>query len=109
MNAANTHTLDNIFHALCDPTRRAILARLRIGELNISDLAKPFEMSLAAVSKHISILENAGLIVRQKSKQMRICTLNHTAFKEVDQYLAGYRRVLNQRLDRQGTANILAK
>lgn len=100
MELSDINPLDDIFHALSDPTRRAILARLRTGNQNISDLAKPFEMSLPAVSKHISILEKAGLIVRQKSKQMRICALNHAAFKEVDQYLATYRRVLNQRLDR---------
>lgn len=99
MNPNDKTALDEIFHALSDPTRRAILARLRLSEQNISELAKPFDMSLAAVSKHISILEKSGLIVRQKSKQLRICNLNHAAFKEVDQYLAAYRRVLNQRID----------
>lgn len=93
-------SLDIIFHAMADPTRRAILAKLTEGELTIGELAKPFAMTLPAVSKHISILEKSGLIVRGRDKQKRPCKLQHAAFKEIDQYLSQYRRVLNQRLDK---------
>lgn len=92
--------LDIIFHALSDPTRRAILAKLASGEFTIGELAKPFSMTLPAISKHISILEKSGLIVRGRDKQMRPCKLQHSAFKEIDQYLSQYRRILNQRLDK---------
>lgn len=92
--------LDVIFHALSDPTRRGILAKLAQGEFTINELAKPFEMSLPAISKHIKVLEHSGLIARGRDKQMRPCKLQHSAFKEIDQYLAQYRRVWNQRLDK---------
>jgi DNA-binding transcriptional ArsR family regulator len=92
--------LDIIFHALSDPTRRAILAKLTSGEFTIGELAKPFAITLPAISKHISILEKSGLIVRGRDKQKRPCKLQHSAFKEIDQYLSQYRRILNQRLDK---------
>jgi DNA-binding transcriptional ArsR family regulator len=93
--------LDIVFQALSDPTRRAILSRLIEGECNVGELAKPFAMTMPAISKHISLLEKSGLIVRGRDKQMRPCKLHYAAFKEIDQYLSQYRRVLNQRLDKR--------
>lgn len=92
--------LDTIFHALSDPTRRAILAKLANGEQTINELAKPFSMTLPNISKHIGILEKSGLISRGRNKQTRPCKLQHASFKEIDQYLSQYRRVWNQRLDK---------
>lgn len=92
--------LDYIFYALSDETRRGILNSLIDGEKSINELAKPFNMSLPAISKHIKILENSGLISRRKDKQSRLCNLHYSAFKEIDQYLAIYRRAWNQRIER---------
>lgn len=92
--------LNSIFFALSDNTRREILISLIDGEKSISELAKPYNMSLPAISKHIKILENSGLISRRRDKQSHLCNLHYSAFKEIDQYLALYRRVWNQRLDR---------
>jgi len=86
--------------ALADPTRRAILAKLRIGEATVNELAAPFDMSLPAVSKHIKVLEQAGLITRSRAAQQRPCKLSPDGFKEVDDWLQHYRATWEQRLDR---------
>ena len=88
--------------ALADPTRRAILARLAQGEASVTDLAEPFEMSLPAVSKHLKVLERAGLISRGREAQWRPCKLEAAPLKAVDEYLSFYRRFYEERFDRLG-------
>jgi DNA-binding transcriptional ArsR family regulator len=78
--------------ALADPTRRAILARLAEGEANVNDIAAPFDISLPAVSRHLKVLENAGLITRGRDAQWRPCRLEPAALKGVDDWLSFYRR-----------------
>jgi len=92
--------LSATFAALADPTRRAILARLASGETSVSELAKPFAMSLPAVSKHLKVLERAGLIARGREAQWRPCRIEPGALKGVDHWLAEYRRLWEGRLDR---------
>lgn len=92
--------LSATFQALADPTRRAILARLALGETSVSELAKPFEISLPAVSKHLKVLETAGLIARGREAQWRPCRIEPQALKSVDEWLEEYRRLWEQRLDR---------
>ena len=92
--------LSTTFAALSDPTRRAILARLALGQTSVSELAEPFEMSLPAVSKHLKVLERAGLITRGRDAQMRPCKIEATALKEADDWLEEYRRLWEQRLNR---------
>jgi DNA-binding transcriptional ArsR family regulator len=86
--------------ALADPTRRAILARLALGETSVTELAAPFEMSMPAVSKHLKVLENAGLITRGREAQWRPCRIEPTALKRVDDWLEHYRRFWDASLDR---------
>ena len=95
-----TDRLSATFAALADPTRRAILARLALGETSVSTLAEPFKMSLPAVSKHLKVLERAGLITRGRDAQMRPCKIEATALKDADDWLEDYRRLWEQRLDR---------
>jgi DNA-binding transcriptional ArsR family regulator len=92
--------LSATFAALADPTRRAILARLALGETSVTELAEPFEMSLPAVSKHLKVLEHAGLIVRGREAQWRPCRIESRALKEVDDWLERYRRFWEQSFDR---------
>jgi DNA-binding transcriptional ArsR family regulator len=86
--------------ALADPTRRAILARLALGETSVTELAEPFEMSLPAVSKHLRVLERAGLTARGRKAQWRPCRIEPAALKNVDDWLEAYRRLWDARLDR---------
>ncbi|HVG51236.1 MAG TPA: metalloregulator ArsR/SmtB family transcription factor [Xanthobacteraceae bacterium] len=95
-----TDRLSATFAALADPTRRAILARLVNGETSVSELAEPFHMSLPAVSKHLKVLERAGLIKRGREAQWRPCRLDVQALKGVDQWLETYRRLWEARFDR---------
>ena len=95
-----TDRLSATFAALADPTRRAILARLALGETSVSELAKPFAMSLPAVSKHLKVLERAGLITRARAAQMRPCRIDARALQEADAWLEEYRRLWEERLDR---------
>jgi DNA-binding transcriptional ArsR family regulator len=88
------------FSALADPTRRAILARLARGEATVTELAKPFDMSGPAVSKHLKVLENAGLITRGREAQWRPCRLEPAALKNVDEWLEHYRALWEARFDR---------
>jgi DNA-binding transcriptional ArsR family regulator len=92
--------LSTTFAALADPTRRAILARLALGETSVTELAEPFEMSLPAVSKHLKVLERAGLIARGREAQWRPCRIEPDALKGVDEWLEGYRRFWEERFDR---------
>ena len=86
--------------ALADPTRRAMLARLRQGEATVNELGAPFALSLPAISKHIKVLEKAGLITRTRSAQQRPCQLSPDGLKEVDEWMNIYRTLWEQRLDR---------
>jgi DNA-binding transcriptional ArsR family regulator len=88
------------FAALADPTRRAILARLITGEASVTELAEPFEMSMPAVSKHLKVLERAGLIARSREAQWRPCRLDTGPLKEIADWVEPYRQIWEQRLDR---------
>jgi DNA-binding transcriptional ArsR family regulator len=88
------------FAALADPTRRAILARLASGEANVTELAKPFDMSQPAVSKHLKVLERAGLISRGRDAQSRPCRLDASRLKEATEWMERYRRFWEGSLDR---------
>ena len=92
--------LSATFSALADPTRRAILARLALGQTSVSELAEPFDISLPAVSRHLKVLEHAGLIARGREAQWRPCRIELNALKGVDDWLEEYRRLWEQRLDR---------
>jgi len=92
--------LSQTLTALADPTRRAILARLAQGETSVTELAEPFRMSLPAVSKHLKVLERAGLISRSREAQWRPCKLEPEPLKEVDFWLGSYRRLWEERFDR---------
>lgn len=95
-------TLSQTFAALADPTRRAMLARLSKGEANVSELAKPFlkEMSLPAVTKHLKVLERAGLITKSREAQWRPCKLNGEAFKDAADWMEQYRVFWEESFDR---------
>ena len=95
-----TDRLSTIFASLADPTRRAILARLALGETTVGELAEPFDMSLPAVSRHLKVLERAGLITRGREAQWRPCRIEPRALHEVDEWLEAYRRMWDERLDR---------
>ncbi|KNY14420.1 ArsR family transcriptional regulator [Shinella sp. SUS2] len=88
------------FAALADPTRRAILARLSEGDATVNEIAAPFEMSLPAVSKHLKVLEAAGLITRSRTAQWRPCHLEAGPLKEVNGWIANYRRFWDESFDR---------
>jgi DNA-binding transcriptional ArsR family regulator len=92
--------LDRTFAALADPTRRAILARLAKGEATVNDLAEPFAMTLPAVSKHLKVLERAGLISRSRERQWRPARLEAKPLKEVAAWTAGYRRFWEESYDK---------
>jgi DNA-binding transcriptional ArsR family regulator len=92
--------LSATFAALADPTRRAILARLASGECSVTELAEPFEMSMPAVSKHLRVLERAGLIARRREAQWRPCRIEARRLKEVADWTERYRHIWEQRLDR---------
>ena len=97
-----TDPLSQTFAALADPTRRAMLAQLSRGEANVSDLAKPFlkDMSLPAVTKHLKVLEKAGLITKTRDAQWRPCKLNGTKFKDVAEWMEQYRAFFEESFDR---------
>ncbi len=92
--------LSATFSALADPTRRAILARLRAGECSVTELAEPFDMSLPAVSKHLRVLERAGLIARKREAQWRRCRIEARPLKAVAEWTERYRHIWEERLDR---------
>lgn len=92
--------LSNTFAALADPTRRAMLARLADHEMSVGELAEPFDISLPAISKHLKVLERAGLVTRGRKAQWRPCRLKPEALKPVDAWLADYRALWDLRLDR---------
>ena len=93
-------SLSVVFGALADPTRRAILARLASGQASVVELARPFAMSQPAISKHLKVLEGAGLITRGREAQWRPCRIELDALKSVDDWLERYRRLWEERFDR---------
>src|ERR1700681_929827 len=95
-----TDRLTSTLAALADPTRRAILARLALGETSVTELAQPFAMSLPAVSKHLSVLERAGLIARGRDAQWRPCRLQARPLQDVANWLKHYRRFWTESFDR---------
>ena len=95
--------LSTTFAALADPTRRAILARLASGERSVTELAEPFDMSMPAVSKHLRVLERAGLIVRGREAQWRPCRIDPGPLKQVADWTERYRHIWEARLDRLDT------
>src|SRR3989454_6936423 len=100
VTATASDPISNTFAALADPTRRAILARLASGETSVTELAGPFEMSLPAISKHLKVLERAGLIARGREAQWRPCRLEAGPLKQAADWLEHYRRFWEQSLDR---------
>jgi DNA-binding transcriptional ArsR family regulator len=101
-SAQASSRLDAAFSAMADPTRRAILARLSLGESSVTELAEPFEMSLPAISKHLKVLEHAGLITRGREAQWRPCRIEAGPLQDVDAWLERYRRFWEDSLDRLG-------
>ncbi len=99
---ASVDRLSEVFSALADPTRRAILARLAEGEATVNQLAEPFPISLQAVSKHLKVLERAGLITRGKEAQWRPCRLDAEPLREVADWIVGYQRFWERRYDQLG-------
>ncbi len=95
-----TDQLSLTFAALADPTRRAILARLAQGDATVTELAEPFAMTMPAVSKHLKVLERAGLISRGREAQWRPCRIEPMALEGVDDWLADYRQLWTERFDR---------
>lgn len=95
-----TDRLSATFAALADPTRRAILARLSRGEATVTELAQPFDMSMPAISKHLKVLERAGLIERGREAQWRPCRLHAEPLREVDDWVEQYRRFWEESFDR---------
>ena len=100
LNTMSTDTLSTTLSALADPTRRGILARLSLGEATVKELAQPYDMSLAAVSKHLKVLEGAGLISRGKDAQYRPCKLEAAPLRDVAGWLEDYRKFWEASLDR---------
>lgn len=96
----SAEALDATFAALADPTRRAILARLASGEATVTELAAPFAISLPAISRHLKVLERAGLIARGREAQWRPCRLRAAPLREVSDWVGRYRRLWERRLDR---------
>ena len=100
MQNSSPEQLNAVFAALADPTRRAILARLSKGEFSVNELAEPFKMSLPAVSKHLKVLEKAGLISRGREAQWRPCKLDAGPLKEAANWVEHYRRFWEESFDR---------
>jgi DNA-binding transcriptional ArsR family regulator len=100
MTEAEAGFLDRAFAALADPTRRAILARLALGEAGVTELAEPFQMSLPAVSKHLKVLERAGLITRSHQAQWRYCRLEPAPLKKVADWVGDYQRFWDESYER---------
>ncbi|HEX5050288.1 MAG TPA: metalloregulator ArsR/SmtB family transcription factor [Planctomycetota bacterium] len=97
---AATDTLSTTLAAVADPTRRAILARLRDGEASVTELAAPFAMSIPAISKHLKVLERAGLLTRSREAQWRPCRLRPEGLRSVVDWIEAYRALWDARLDR---------
>ncbi len=91
--------LDNVFSALADPTRRALLARLAAGNSSVGELAEPFDISLPAISRHLRVLRNAGLITRHKDGRVRRCTLDAAPLRAASDWIESYRQFWDDQFD----------
>ncbi|HEX2886372.1 metalloregulator ArsR/SmtB family transcription factor [Vineibacter terrae] len=100
MSPASVDELDHVFAALADPTRRAILARLAAGEATVNELVAPFALSQPTISKHLKVLERAGLVSRGRAAQFRPVRLNAAPLADAAQWIGGYRRFWEQSFDR---------
>jgi DNA-binding transcriptional ArsR family regulator len=98
-----TDALSTTFAALADPTRRAILARLALGETSVTELAEPFDISLPAISKHLKVLEHAGLIARGREAQWRPCRIAPVSLRQVDGWLGNFRKFWDENFNRLDT------
>jgi DNA-binding transcriptional ArsR family regulator len=98
--ANNKHALDDVFGALSDPTRRSVVMRLCKGEASVGELAKPFDMALPSLMKHLGILENSGLVVSEKTGRIRTCALRTETLETIEVWLETQREIWEQRLDR---------
>jgi DNA-binding transcriptional ArsR family regulator len=92
--------LDTVFHALADPTRRGMLAQLALGETSVGELAEPYSMSLAGASKHVKVLESAGLVARRKQGRIHYCRLEAKPLEEAERWLRQWEKFWTVRLDR---------
>jgi DNA-binding transcriptional ArsR family regulator len=99
MVAQHSASLDRVFHALADPTRRAMLRTLASGERNVGELAAPFDMSFAAASKHVRVLEGAGLLHRRVQGRRHVCRIDPSPLASADKWLRFYQRFWTKRLD----------
>jgi DNA-binding transcriptional ArsR family regulator len=97
-----TADLDRVFQALADPGRRVMMERLSQGPASVSELARPLDMSLAAVLQHVQVLEASGLVRSQKTGRTRTCSINPTALRSAEQWISGRRALWERRLDRLG-------
>ena len=95
-------SIDRLFHALADPTRRRMVERLSRGPVSVSELAKPFEMSLPAVVQHLQVLEQSGLVTTAKTGRVRTCTLDTAALSQAEHWISERRKAWEYRLDRLG-------
>ncbi len=96
----STDQLSTTFSALADPTRRAILSRLTTGDKTVSELAEPFDMTMPAITKHLKVLEKAGLVERSREAQYRPCHLRPEPLKDIDEWIGQYRKFFEQSFDR---------
>ena len=96
------HDLNRVFHALSNPTRRAIIGRLASGRTTVGDLSRPLPLSFAGVSKHLGVLERAGLVTREARGRERVCRLNPTALQDAQDWLEFHTRFWTERLDALG-------
>lgn len=94
--------IDRMFHALADPTRRRMVERLSLGPVSVSELAKPFDMSLPAVVQHLQVLEQSGLVTTAKAGRVRTCTLDTAALSQAERWISERRKGWEQKLDRLG-------
>jgi DNA-binding transcriptional ArsR family regulator len=102
LNQDREHVLDLMFQALADPTRRGIVERLSRGPTSVSELAKPFDMSLPAIVQHLQVLEQSGLVTTQKVGRVRTCTLDTAAMSRAEQWINERRQGWEQKLDKLG-------
>jgi DNA-binding transcriptional ArsR family regulator len=94
-----TFSLDSVFGSLADPTRRDILQRIASAELSVSEIAEPYDLTLAAVSKHLKILEKARLVVKRRQGKQQLVSLSPYAFKDAAEYMDFYKKLLKERMD----------
>ncbi len=100
MSVSNTSQLDRLFFALADPTRRSILAKLRSGEASVLEISEPFDMSQPAISKHLKVLEDAGLISRHRRSKQRLCRLEARSLRPVCEWTGGFEQFWEDSFDR---------